>query len=262
MHFIICGNRFFSLTETLWVKLLKHPKKWKPSNETLQSKIKTDVSGYLQSSSLQFLEYSTNRPTHLCHSNSQTHTHINAHSNSMRLKVVVLIEYINLTTYVIDQKANSSSIIVLEGKTIAKWLCEVHSLGKQIWDPLKPWRLSSLSPTICGDCSEHLAADLPHPVESQWETWQGARQRHKQPLHFNYTAPQWLEVSLLPPQPPPLLLTTTCLYRYLRATDTTVQMCHSLISHDATGHTQSLTGSEYLCSMTEMAKHELSLHQY
>lgn len=38
----------------------------------------------------------------------------------MRLKVVVLIEYINLTTDVIDQKANSSSIIVLEGKTIAK----------------------------------------------------------------------------------------------------------------------------------------------
>lgn len=62
----------------------------------------------------------------------------------MRLKVAVLIEYINLTTDVIDQKANSSSIIVLEGKTIAKWLCEVHSLGKQIWDPLKPRRLSSL----------------------------------------------------------------------------------------------------------------------
>lgn len=119
-------------------------------------------------------------------------------SNSMRLKVVVLIEYINLTTDVIDQKANSSSIIALEGKTIAKWLCKVHSLGKQIWDPLKPWRLSSLSPTICGDCSKHLAGDLPRPVESQWETWQGARHRHKLPLHFNYTAPQWLAISLSP----------------------------------------------------------------
>lgn len=112
---------------------------------------------------------------HTYRCNSQTRIHINAHSNSMRLKVVVLIEYINLTTDVIDQKANSSSIIVLEGKTIAKWLCKVHSLGKQIWDPLKPWRLSSLSPTICGDCSKHLAGDLPRPVESQWETWQGAR---------------------------------------------------------------------------------------
>lgn len=39
--------------------------------------------------------------------------------NSMQLKVVALIEYINLTTDVIDQEANSSSIIVLEGKTIA-----------------------------------------------------------------------------------------------------------------------------------------------
>lgn len=54
--------------------------------------------------------------------------------------------------------------LVLEGKTIAKWLCEVHSLGKQIWDPLKPWRLSSLSPTICGDWAKHLAGDLLHPV--------------------------------------------------------------------------------------------------
>lgn len=121
-------------------------------------------------------------------------THTWTHSNSMRLKVVVLIEYINLTTDVIDQKANSSSIIGLEGKTIAKWLCKVHSLGKQIWDPLKPWRLSSLSPTICGDCSKHLTGDLHRPVESQWETWQGARHRHELPLHFNYAAPQWLAI--------------------------------------------------------------------
>ena len=133
--------------------------------------------------------------------NSQACTHTHTRSNSMRLKVVVLIEYINLTTDVIDQKANSSSIIVLEGKTIAKWLCKVHSLGKQIWDPLKPWRLSSLSPTICGDCSKHLAGDLPPPVESQWEVWQGARQRHKRPLHFNYTAPQRLVISMFPRLP-------------------------------------------------------------
>lgn len=106
-------------------------------------------------------------------------------SNSSRLKVVVLIECINLTTDVIDQKANSSSIIVLEGKTIGKWLCEVHSLGKQIWDPLRLWRLSSLSPTICGDCSKHLAGDLPRPVESQWETWHGAHEHCQRPLHFN-----------------------------------------------------------------------------
>lgn len=144
----------------------------------------------------------------------------------MRLKVVVLIEYINLTTDVIDQKANSSSIIVLEGKTIAKWLCKVHSLGKQIWDPLKPWRLSSLSPTICGDCSKHLAGDLPRPVESQWETWQGARQRLKRPLHFNYTAPQWLAISLSPRLP----YMTTCPYQYLRPTYIIVQMCHRLNS--------------------------------
>lgn len=52
--------------------------------------------------------------------NSNAHTHTQRHSDSARLKVVVLIEYINLTTDVIDQKANSSSIIVLEGKTIAK----------------------------------------------------------------------------------------------------------------------------------------------
>lgn len=45
---------------------------------------------------------------------------MHTHRNCVQLKVVVLIEYINLTTDVIDQKANSSSIIVLEGKTIAK----------------------------------------------------------------------------------------------------------------------------------------------
>lgn len=171
-------------------------------------------------SSVQFR--STVQPTHLC-IHTQTHAHIDAHSNSMRLKVVVLIEYINLTTDVIDQKANSSSIIALEGKTIAKWLCKVHSLGKQIWDPLKPWRLSSLSPTICGDCSKHLARDLPRPVESQWETWQRARQRHKRLVHFNYTAPQWLAISLSPRLP----YTTTCPYQYLGLTYL-VQMCHRL----------------------------------
>lgn len=85
------------------------------------------------------------------------------------------------------KKANSSSIIVLEGKTIAKRLCEVHSLGKQIWDPLKPWRLSSLSPTICGDCSKHLAGDLPHPAESQWECGREPAIARSTPLHFNYT---------------------------------------------------------------------------
>lgn len=170
---------------------------------------------------------------HTSFCNSQTRTHISAHSNSMRLKVAVLIEYINLTTDVIDQKANSSSIIVLEGKTIAKWLCKVHSLGKQIWDPLKPWRLSSLSPTICGDCSKHLAGDLPRPVESQWETWQGARQRHKRPLHFNYTSLRWLAISLSPFLP----YIAMCPYQYLGPTYT-VQMCHRLNSpHDTAGHT-------------------------
>lgn len=113
------------------------------------------------------------------HTETSTRTHTHMGGDSMQLKVVALIEYINLTTDVIDQEANSSSIIVLEGKTIAKRLCKVHSLGKQISDPLKPWRLSSLSPTICGDRSKHLSADLPHPVESQWETWQGARHNHK-----------------------------------------------------------------------------------
>lgn len=154
-------------------------------------------------------------------------------SNSMRLKVVVLIEYINLTTDVIDQKANSSSIIALEGKTIAKWLCKVHSLGKQIWDPLKPWRLSSLSPTICGDCSKHLAGDLPRPVESQWETWQGARHRHKLPLHFNYTRTSMAGYFLVPSPP----LYNHCPYQYLRLTHM-LQMCHRLNNpHDTAGHT-------------------------
>ncbi len=172
-------------------------------------------------------KYSTHRP------HTSLRTHISTPSNSMRLKVVVLIEYINLTTDVIDQKANSSSIIVLEGKTIAKWLCKVHSLGKQIWDPLKPWRLSSLSPTICGDCSKHLAGDLPHPVESQWETWQGARQRHKRPLHFNYTALRWQAISLSPRLP----YIAMCPYQYLGPTYI-VKMCHRLNSpHDTAGHT-------------------------
>lgn len=45
---------------------------------------------------------------------------VRAQIDSARLKVATLIEYINLTTDVIDQKANSSSIIALEGKTIAK----------------------------------------------------------------------------------------------------------------------------------------------
>lgn len=38
----------------------------------------------------------------------------------MRLKVAVLIGYIALTTDAIDQKANSTSVVVFEGKTIAK----------------------------------------------------------------------------------------------------------------------------------------------
>jgi hypothetical protein len=42
------------------------------------------------------------------------------HNNSSGLKVGVLIEYINLTTDVINQKANPGPIIVLGGKTIAK----------------------------------------------------------------------------------------------------------------------------------------------
>lgn len=136
--------------------------------------------------------YTTNGPpTSPCvnhrRKHARTHTHKHTHSNSMRLKVVVLIEYINLTTDVIDQKANSSSMIVLEGKTIGKWLCEIHSLGKQIWDPLRPWRLSSLSPTICRDCSKHLAGDIPCPAESQWETWQRAHEHQQRPLHFYTT---------------------------------------------------------------------------
>lgn len=54
------------------------------------------------------------------HATTCTRTHVRARIDLARLKVVVLIEYINLTTDVIDQKANSSSIIALEGKTIAK----------------------------------------------------------------------------------------------------------------------------------------------
>ena len=186
----------------------------------------------------------------------------------MRLKVVALIEYINLTTDVTDQKANSSSLIALEGKTIAKWLCKVHSLGKQIWDPLKPWRLSSLSPTICGDCSKHLAGDLPPPVESQWETWQGARQRPQATppppppptllpdpslLHFNYTAPQWPAISPSPRLP----YITMCPYQYLRLPNR-LQMCHRLNNrHDTAGHTQ----SGYLCFMIDSTAWTQS-HQY
>lgn len=206
--------------------------RWKLFNEIPKRKLKqippVKVWIPLYSSGVQYPHLT------LCHSHTQTHTHIrahiNAHSNSMRLKVVVLIEYINLTTDVIDQKANSSSIIVLEGKTIAKWLCKVHSLGKQIWDPLKPWRLSSLSPTICGDCSKHLAGDLPRPVESQWETWQGARQRHKQPLHFNYTVPQWLAF----PQSALFSFITARPYQYFGPTYI-VHMCHRLNSPHDTG---------------------------
>lgn len=138
-------------------------------NETLRRKLKQMHSVWKLGSTLQ------------SHPLIQSHTHRNMWSNSNRLKVVALIEYINLTTDVIDQKANSSSVITLEGKTIAKWLCKVHSLGKQIWDPLKPWRLSSLSPTICRDCAKHLVADLPHLVESQWQMWQGAH-RHPHAL--------------------------------------------------------------------------------
>lgn len=78
----------------------------------------------------------------------------------MRLKVAVLIGYIPLTTDAIDQKANSTSVVVFEGKTIAKWLCEASWLCKQTWEPIKPRRLSSFSPTICGDRAERPLVTL------------------------------------------------------------------------------------------------------
>lgn len=61
------------------------------------------------------------------------HKHTDTHNTSdvqSRLKVAVLIKHIKLTTDVIDQKANSSSIIVSEERKIVKWLCDVFPLGK------------------------------------------------------------------------------------------------------------------------------------
>lgn len=49
-----------------------------------------------------------------------TDTHTTPYIMQSRLKVAVLIKRIKLTTDVIDQKANSSSIIVSEERTIAK----------------------------------------------------------------------------------------------------------------------------------------------
>lgn len=46
-------------------------------------------------------------------------------------------QHIKLTTDVIDQKANCSSIIVPGEKKIAKWLCKVYPLGKHTCDPLE-----------------------------------------------------------------------------------------------------------------------------
>lgn len=125
------------------------------------------------------------------------------------------------------KKANSSSIIVLEGKTIAKRLCEVHSLVKQIWDPLKPWRLSSLSPTICGDCSKHLAGDLPHPAESQWECGREPAVARSTPLHFNYTVSWWLASMS-----PHLLYVTMHSCQYLRSTSCGAETCHKPKHHE------------------------------
>lgn len=56
----------------------------------------------------------------LANTNTLTHTPLQTLHMQSRLKVAVLIKHIKLTTDVIDQKANSSSIIVSEERTIAK----------------------------------------------------------------------------------------------------------------------------------------------
>lgn len=56
----------------------------------------------------------------LANTNTLTHTPLQTLHMQKRLKVAVLIKHIKLTTDVIDQKANSSSIIVSEERTIAK----------------------------------------------------------------------------------------------------------------------------------------------
>lgn len=56
----------------------------------------------------------------LVNTNTLTRTPLQTLHMQSRLKVAVLIKHIKLTTFVIDQKANSSSIIVSEERTIAK----------------------------------------------------------------------------------------------------------------------------------------------
>lgn len=56
----------------------------------------------------------------IVNTNTRTHTQLQTFHMQSRLKVAVLLKHIKLTTDVIDQKANSSSIIVSEERTIAK----------------------------------------------------------------------------------------------------------------------------------------------